>query len=104
MALRWAGAAMQEAAKGFRRLKAHKQLPLLKAALAERKARAPSANRHLAQALKAAWPLTPRRPLLDFQQEAGYHHTVTLFYSGLTLIAILSASSLSGVGSRLTMG
>ena len=81
MALRWAGAAMQEAAKGFRRLKAHKQLPLLKAALAERKARAPSANRHLAQALKAAWPLTPRRPLLDFQQEAGYHRTVTLFYS-----------------------
>ena len=30
MALRWAGAAMQEAAKGFRRLKAYKQLPLLK--------------------------------------------------------------------------
>jgi transposase-like protein len=54
MALRWAGAAMQEAAKGFRRLKAHKQLPLLKAALAERKAKATSGNRHLAQALKAA--------------------------------------------------
>jgi transposase-like protein len=31
MALRWTGAAMQEAAKGFRRLKAHKQLPLLNA-------------------------------------------------------------------------
>jgi len=29
MALRWTGAAMQEAAKGFRRLKAHKQLPAL---------------------------------------------------------------------------
>jgi hypothetical protein len=27
MALRWTAAAMQEAAKGFRRLKAHKQLP-----------------------------------------------------------------------------
>jgi putative transposase len=54
MALRWAAAAMQEAAKGFRRLKAHKQLPLLKPALAERKARAASGNRHLAQALKAA--------------------------------------------------
>ena len=54
MALRWAGAAMQEAAKGFRRLKAHKQLPLLKAALAERKPRAASANRHLAQTPKAA--------------------------------------------------
>jgi len=30
MALRWTGAAMQEAAKGFRRLKAYKQLPLCK--------------------------------------------------------------------------
>ena len=35
MALRWTGAAMQEAAKGFRRLKAHKQLPVLRAALLE---------------------------------------------------------------------
>jgi transposase-like protein len=33
MALRWTGAAMQEAAKGFRRLKARKQLPVLRAAL-----------------------------------------------------------------------
>ena len=34
MALRWTGAAMMEAAKGFRRLKACKQLPALRAALA----------------------------------------------------------------------
>ena len=34
MALRWTAAAMQEAAKGFRRLKACKQLPLLRVALA----------------------------------------------------------------------
>jgi putative transposase len=34
MALRWTGAAMLAAAKGFRRLKAHKQLPILRAALA----------------------------------------------------------------------
>jgi len=34
MALRWTAAAMQEATKGFRRLKAHKQLPILRAALA----------------------------------------------------------------------
>jgi hypothetical protein len=54
MALRWAGAAMQEAAKGFRRLKAHKPLPLLKAALAKRKALATSANQHLVQTPKAA--------------------------------------------------
>jgi transposase-like protein len=33
MALRWTAAAMQEATKGFRRLKACKQLPLLRAAL-----------------------------------------------------------------------
>ena len=33
MALRWTAAAMQEAAEGFRRLKAHKQLPALRAAL-----------------------------------------------------------------------
>ena len=39
MALRWTGAAMQEAAKGFRRLKAHKQLPVLRAALAAHQAK-----------------------------------------------------------------
>ena len=34
MALRWTAAAMTEAKKGFRRLKAYKQLPALRAALA----------------------------------------------------------------------
>ena len=34
MALRWTAAGMIEAAKGFRRLKAYKQLPILRAALA----------------------------------------------------------------------
>ena len=34
MALRWTASAMQEAAKGFRQPKAHKQLPALRAALA----------------------------------------------------------------------
>jgi putative transposase len=34
MALRWTAAGMLEAAKGFRRLKAHKQLPVLRTALA----------------------------------------------------------------------
>ena len=33
MALRWAAAGMQEAAKGYRKLKAHKQLPVLRQAL-----------------------------------------------------------------------
>jgi putative transposase len=54
MSLRWAGAAMQEADKGFRRLKAHKQLPILQAALAARKARAASSNENLVQTTKAA--------------------------------------------------
>ena len=39
MALRWTAAGMMEAAKGFRRLKAHKQLPILKAALASHQAK-----------------------------------------------------------------
>ena len=39
MALRWTAAGMLEAAKGFRRLKAHKQLPVLKAALEKHRAR-----------------------------------------------------------------
>src|SRR6266404_5898339 len=33
MALRWTGTAMLEAERSFRRLKAHKQLPVLRAAL-----------------------------------------------------------------------
>lgn len=44
MALRWTGAAMIEAAKGFRRLKAHKQLPSLRDALRAHQARAVSAS------------------------------------------------------------
>lgn len=39
MALRWTAAAMLEAAKGFRRLKAHKQLPILRRALAAHQAK-----------------------------------------------------------------
>lgn len=39
MALRWTAAGMLEAAKGFRRLKAYKQLPILKAALEKHRAR-----------------------------------------------------------------
>jgi putative transposase len=54
MALRWAGEAMLEATKGYRRLTAYKKLPLLQAALAVRKARATSSNANLAQTTKAA--------------------------------------------------
>ncbi len=46
MALRWTAAGMMEAKKGFLRLKAYKQLPMLKAALLARQAArsAPGAN------------------------------------------------------------
>jgi hypothetical protein len=72
MALRWAGAAMQEAAKAFRRLKAYKQLPLLQAALAVRKAKATSSNAHLVQTTKAAQVLNQRRTLRAFQHKARH--------------------------------
>lgn len=45
MALRWTAAGMMEAAKGFRRLKAYKQLPALKAALLAHQAKHAIRNR-----------------------------------------------------------
>ena len=52
MALRWTTAGMMEATKGFRRLKAHKQLPILKAALAAHQAKH-AVNPDLEQQAKA---------------------------------------------------
>ena len=45
MALGWTAAGMMEAAKGFRRLKAYKQLPALKAALFAHQAKHATKNR-----------------------------------------------------------
>ena len=53
MALRWTAAGMMEAAKGFRRLKAHKLLPILKAALAAQQAKH-STKQKLEEDLQAA--------------------------------------------------
>jgi putative transposase len=53
MALRWTAAGMMEAVKGFRRLKAHKQLPILRAALAAHQAKH-AINPDLEQQAKAA--------------------------------------------------
>jgi putative transposase len=53
MALRWTAAAMNEASKGFRKLKAHKQLPILRAALIAHHEKT-SNNRVLANEVKAA--------------------------------------------------
>lgn len=52
MALRWTAAGMLEAAKGFRRLKAYKQLPILKAAL--EKHRKPEAGASIDPTTEAA--------------------------------------------------
>lgn len=53
MALRWTAAAMMEATKGFRKLKAYKQLPALRSALAAHKTRH-LLNADLAQPAEAA--------------------------------------------------
>jgi hypothetical protein len=53
MAMRWTAAAMMEAKKGFRRLKAHKQLPVLRAALDRQSAGTPT-GWPLAQIAEAA--------------------------------------------------
>jgi hypothetical protein len=52
MALRWTAAGMFEAQKGFRRLKAYKQLPILRAALQAHQAK--HADDNLETASKAA--------------------------------------------------
>jgi hypothetical protein len=53
MALRWTAAAMLEATKGFRRLKAKSQLPQLRAALLAHRQKAAAAAA-IAQAARAA--------------------------------------------------
>lgn len=52
MALRWVAAGMIEAAKGFRKLKAHKQLPILRAALIAHQRQ--NAEKFIAPASRAA--------------------------------------------------
>jgi transposase-like protein len=54
MALRWTAAAMLEAAKGFRRLKAKSQLPQLRAALLAHRQKTAAATVAVAQAARAA--------------------------------------------------
>src|ERR1017187_6867622 len=53
MAMRWTAAAMMEAKKGFRRLKAYKQLPALRAAL-NKQSQQDSYTKPLAQIAEAA--------------------------------------------------
>jgi putative transposase len=53
MAMRWTAAAMQEATTGFRKLKAYKQLPALRAAL-DKTNSTPATDKPLAQSAEAA--------------------------------------------------
>src|SRR5450759_1609910 len=64
MALRWTAAGMLEAAKGFRRLKAHKHLPALRAALIAHQAKLTTRNKLEAnlQAAELHQPATPAAP------------------------------------------
>src|SRR4029077_17947451 len=70
MALRWTAAAMNEAKKGFRRLKAYKQLPALRVALAAHYEKETN-NRALVQTAKAASRHSRQRPLHKVQQSTG---------------------------------
>jgi putative transposase len=63
MVLRGTGAAMLEAAKGFRRLKAHRQLPILKSALAAHGAR---------HAVKPVLEQKRRRSVASHSSSAGF--------------------------------
>ena len=70
MALRWTAAAMQEAAKGFRQLKAHKQLPILRAALAHHTKIKQS--RPCSPSQRRVTSTNRQRPLRNVQQKAGH--------------------------------
>jgi hypothetical protein len=69
MALRWTAAPTLEAKKGFRKLKAYKQLPALRIALKAHHEKA-SSNSPLARRAKAAYVEQSRRSLRHFQQSS----------------------------------
>ena len=79
MALRWTGTAMLEAEKSFRRLKAHKQLPILRAALLRHQQtlldNQPVGRKDLAASGFNRWRL-----LHQFQQAPGLSHDE--YYNG----------------------
>jgi hypothetical protein len=73
MALRWTAAAMLEAAKGLRKLKAKSQLPQLCAALSAHRQKADPAF-SVAQTQQAAYSQS-RAPALEFQHRGGHAPT-----------------------------
>jgi hypothetical protein len=72
MNLRWTGAAMLEAGKGFRRLKACKQVPLLRAAAGERKAVRTSAKPRLCRIGRYRTALNEPSWSTAFKRQLGY--------------------------------
>jgi hypothetical protein len=70
MALRWTSAAMVEAAKGFRRLKAYKQLSALRTALAAHQTKH-AANSTVELAIKAAESAHPAMPAQQNSTKTG---------------------------------
>jgi putative transposase len=71
MALRWVAAGMIEAAKGFRKLKAHQQLPILRAALIAHQDS--QAAKIVAPASRAAkHDIAQRRSEAEVQQASGH--------------------------------
>jgi hypothetical protein len=71
MMLRWTAAGMMEAAKGFRRLKAYKQLPALKAALLAHQAKHAIRNSVADHVAHAATDRTAVRRLAGSNQRAA---------------------------------
>ena len=71
MALRWTAAGMMEATKGFRRLKGHKQLPILKAALAAYQAKN-NDQKKLSRTWKPHSIINGQRSSRQVQQSAGH--------------------------------
>ena len=74
MALRWTSAAMCEAAKGFRKLKAHKQLPALREALAALQAK--HAGGKLTRAPSLHRLFNQQRPPSQFQHRLGHSRSL----------------------------
>jgi len=70
MAMRWTGAAMMEAAKGFRWLKACKQLSALRAALTAHQLMH-TMNSDIEDQALAAWAAQPVRPAKHISTKAG---------------------------------
>jgi len=97
---RWTAAAMQEAAKGFRRLKAHKQLPALRTALQAHQMKS-STHGVLARQAKRRVTSKPRQRAASpmFNKERDISSNRSRFDRSLTLAWATSPSPVLAVAS-----